>query len=66
MANPKDSAIRATTALIVARAIKRHRYDERALIQILRLSPDRARSILTGQLDGFATDEIERFANALE
>ena len=64
--NPKETAARSATALMISRAIKRHRYDERALIQILRLSPDRARAILLGQLDGFGTDEIQRFANALE
>ncbi len=66
MPNPKEQAIRATTALILNRAIKRHRYDERAIIQILRLMPDKARALLAGQLDGFSTEEIQRFANALE
>src|SRR4051794_21380761 len=64
--NPKEAAARTTAGLIIGRAIKRHRYDERAIIQILRLSPEKARAVLGSQLDGFGTDEIQRFANALE
>jgi hypothetical protein len=64
--NPKEAALRTTTALIISRAIKRHRYDERAIIQILRVTPEKARAVLNVQLDGFGTDEIQRFANALE
>ena len=66
MANPREQANRSMTTLIITRAIKRHRYDERALIQILKVAPDKAKAILAGQLDGFSTDELGRIVNALE
>lgn len=36
MANPTEQAIRATKTIAMARVIKRRRYDERQIIQILR------------------------------
>ncbi len=66
MANPTDEAIRATKALTLARVLKRRRYDERMIMQILRLSADKAQAINQGRLDEFSTDEITRYINALD
>jgi predicted XRE-type DNA-binding protein len=66
MANPKDEMIRATLTESMARVIKRRRYDERQVVQILRATPDKARAIVTGQLDGFSTDEIRKMIDVLD
>jgi hypothetical protein len=66
MANPTDQAIRATKVLTLARVIKRRRYDERMIMQILRLSADKAQAINQGRLDDFSTDEITRYISALD
>jgi hypothetical protein len=66
MANPTDQAIRATKAISLARTIKRMRYDERAIIQILRVSPDKAQALMQGRLDGFSTEEITKYISVLD
>ena len=66
MSNPKEEMIRATLTESMARVIKRRRYDERQVIQILRATPDKARAIVSGQLDGFSTDEIRRMIDVLD
>jgi predicted XRE-type DNA-binding protein len=58
--------IRATLTESMARVIKRRRYDERQVIQILRATPDKARAIVSGQLDGFSVDEIRRMIDVLD
>jgi len=58
--------IRATLTESMARVIKRRRYDERQVIQILRATPDKARAIISGQLDGFSTEEIRRMIDVLD
>ena len=66
MNNPKDAMIRATLTESMARVIKRRRYDERQVVQILRATPDKAKAIVSGQLDGFSTDEIRRMIDVLD
>ena len=66
MADPREKMIRATLTESMARVIKRRRYDERQVIQILRATPDKARAIVSGQLDEFSTDEIRRMIEALD
>ncbi len=66
MVNPTDQAIRATKTIALARTIKRMRYDERQIIQVLRLSSDKAKALMEGRLDGFTTEEITKSINALD
>jgi len=66
MADPREKMIRATLTESMARVIKRRRYDERQVIQILRATPGKARAIVSGQLDEFSTDEIRRMIEALD
>src|SRR4051812_3396856 len=62
----REANIRATLAEKMARAIKRQKYDERQLIQVLRATPDKAKALLAGQLDGFATEEIRKMISVIE
>ena len=66
MADPREQMIRATLTESMARVIKRRRYDERQLIQILRATPDKAKALIGGQLEGFSTDELRRMIDALD
>ena len=66
MVDPREATIRAGLTEKMARAIKRQRYDERQLIQVLRATPDKAKALLSGQLDGFATDELRRMISVIE
>ncbi len=66
MVNPTDQAIRATKTIALARTIKRMRYYERQIIQVLRLSSDKAKALMEGRLDGFTTEEITKYINALD
>lgn len=66
MANPTEQAIRATKTIALARTIKRMRYDERQIIQVLRLSPEKAQALLQGRLDGFSTEEITKYISVLD
>ncbi|HTP82198.1 MAG TPA: hypothetical protein VMQ11_04600 [Alphaproteobacteria bacterium] len=58
--------LRATLTESMARVIKRRRYDERQVIQILRATPDKAKAIVGGQLDGFSVEEIRRMIDVLD
>ena len=64
--NERETKIRATLAIQMERVIKRRRYDERQLMQILRATPDKAKALMSGQLDGFATSDIQRMLEALD
>jgi hypothetical protein len=66
MANPKEQVLRATLSERMSRAIKRQRYTERHIEQILRVTPDRAKALHAGVLDEFSVDELQRFLMALE
>jgi hypothetical protein len=66
MANPTDQAIRAAKTLALARTIKRMRYDERQIIQILRVNSEKAQALMQGRLDGFSTEEITKYINVLD
>ncbi len=66
MADPREKMIRATLTESMARVIKRRRYDERQIIQILRATPDKAKALMSGQLDDFSTDELRRMIDALD
>lgn len=66
MADPREQVLRATLTESMARMIKRRRYDERQVIQILRATPDKAKAIVTGQLDGFSVEEIRRMIDVLD
>ena len=66
MANPTDAMIRTTLTESMARVIKRRRYDERQVVQILRATPDKAKAIVSGQLDNFSTDEIRKMIDVLD
>ena len=66
MADPREQMIRATLTESMARVIKRRRYDERQVIQILRATPDKAKAIVGGQLDGFSVDEIRKMIDVLD
>ncbi len=66
MPNPKEQVLRSTLTERMARVIKRQRYTERHIEQILRTSPDRAKALHSGALDEFSVDELQRFLMALE
>jgi hypothetical protein len=66
MANPRDVAARNMAVMMIGRAVKRHRYDEKAIMQILRFTADKAKAVLHGQLEGYSMDELERIAQALD
>ena len=66
MANPTDQAIRATKTLALARTIKRMRYDERQIVQVLRVTPEKAKALMEGRLDGFSTEEIAKYISVLD
>jgi len=66
MPDPREQMIRVTLTETMARVIKRRRYDERQLVQILRATPDKAKALLGGQLDGFSTDELRRIIDAID
>lgn len=65
MANPREDGIRAANIAALAKVIKRMRYTERHIEQILRCNNEKAKSILNGQLDGFSTDEIRKLVDVL-
>lgn len=65
MSNSRDQTIRAALAERLAKIIKRQPYTERHIIQILRATPDKAKAIVSGQLDGFSTEEIRRMVDIL-
>jgi hypothetical protein len=66
MNNPKEQVLRSTLAERMARVIKRQRYTERHIEQILRASPDKAKALHSGALDQFSVEELQRFLMALE
>ena len=65
MANPREEAIRNAHTVALAKVIKRMRYDERQLIQVLRCNSEKAQAILTGRLDAFSSEEIKKFVDVL-
>lgn len=65
LANPRDAAIRAANAAALAKVIKRMRYTERQIEQVLRCNSEKARFILNGQLDGFSNEEIRKLVDVL-
>lgn len=66
MANPTDDAIRATKIIALAKTIKRMRYNERQIVQVLRVNSEKAQAIMEGRLDGFTTAEITRIISVLD
>lgn len=66
VANPTDQAIRATKTIALAKTIKRMRYDERQIVQVLRLTLEKARALLEGRLDDFSTAEITKYISVLD
>ena len=65
MANPREEAIRAANTTALAKVIKRMRYDQRQIVQVLRCSPDKAQAILSGSVDEFSNEEIKKFIDIL-
>lgn len=65
MSNPREEAIRSASTVALAKVIKRMRYDERQIIQVLRCNSEKAQAILTGRLDEFRTEEIKKFIEIL-
>lgn len=65
MANPRDEVIRSANTLALAKVVKRMRYDQRQIVQVLRCSPDKAQAILTGNLAEFSNEEIKKFIDIL-
>lgn len=63
--NPREATIRAASTLALAKVIKRMRYTERQIEQVLRCNNEKAKSILSGQLDGFSNEEIKKFIDVL-
>jgi hypothetical protein len=65
MANPREEAIRSASTVALAKVIKRMRYDQRQIVQVLRCSPEKAQAILSGSVDEFSTEEIKKFIEIL-
>lgn len=63
--DPREAAIRAASTAALAKVIKRMRYDERQIIQVLRCNSEKAQRIMTGKLDAFSTQEIKKFIDVL-
>jgi len=66
VANPTDDTIRAAKVISLAKTIKRMRYNERQIVQVLRVSPEKAQAIMEGRLDGFSTAEITKMISVLD
>lgn len=66
MANSANQAIRATKIISLAKTIKRMRYDQRQIVQVLLVTPEKAQAIMEGRLDGFSTAEITKFIGVLD
>ena len=66
MANPTDQAIRATKTIALAKTIKRMRYNERQIVQVLRVNNEKAQAIMEGRLDGVSTAEITKMISVLD
>ena len=65
MANPREEAMKAANTVALAKVIKRMRYDQRQIVQVLRCSPDKAQAILTGNVGEFSNEEIKKFIDIL-
>ena len=65
MSDSRDQTMRAALGERMAKIIKRQAYTERHLMQILRATPDNAKAIHSGQLDGFSTAELRRMVEVL-
>ena len=65
LSNPRDEVIRAASTLALAKVVKRMRYTERQIEQVLRCNNEKAKAIMTGQLDSFTNEEIKRFVDVL-
>jgi hypothetical protein len=65
MANPREEAIRSASTVALGKVIKRMRYDQRQIVQVLRCSPEKAQAILSGNVDEFSTEEIKKFIEIL-
>jgi hypothetical protein len=65
MANPREEAMKAANTVALAKVIKRMRYDQRQIVQVLRCSPEKAQAILTGAVDEFSNEEIKKFIDIL-
>lgn len=65
MSDSREQTIRAALAERLAKIIKRQPYTERHIVQILRATPDKAKAIVGGQLDGFSTAELRRIVEVL-
>lgn len=65
MSNPRDEVIRAASTLALAKVIKRMRYTERQIEQVLRCNSEKAQAIMTGRLDTFSNEEIKKFIDIL-
>jgi predicted XRE-type DNA-binding protein len=66
VANSANQAIRATKIISLAKTIKRMRYDQRQIVQVLLVTPEKAQAIMEGRLDGFSTAEITKFIGVLD
>lgn len=66
VANPTDEAIRATKIISLAKTIKRMRYNERQIVQVLRVNNEKAQAIMEGRLNGFSTAEITKMISVLD
>ena len=65
MSDPRDQTIRAALAERMAKIIKRQGYTERHIVQMLRATPDKAKALHAGELDGFSTDELRKMVDVL-
>ena len=66
MSDPREATIRAALTERMAKVIKRRRYDERQVTQILRVGSDKAIAIVQGKLDQFQNDELRRMIDVLD
>jgi predicted XRE-type DNA-binding protein len=61
----REANIRATLSDKLSKMIKRHGFDERQLVQVLRLTPDRAKAMLAGDFSSWNNEEMRKMIAGL-
>jgi predicted XRE-type DNA-binding protein len=65
IANPEEYLAKSELAVEIFRIIKRRRLTQEAAGKILGINQPKVSALLNGRLDGFSTDRLFRFLNAL-
>lgn len=63
--NPSEYMAKAELAAQIARLVKARRFTQAAAGELLGIAQPKVSDLLKGRLDGFSTDRLLRFLNAL-